>query len=141
MAHSQRTAALAAIERQLDVVLEQTLHAVVGEALAQLDKGNQPGGQRQVFGDMAQRGLFVEIGLFTVGGVGQGFFAGIGGFFRDRSVEDEDEDEYVWVCMGVETHWTGSTSRSTDMVAGSQWEQQAETRSRADEEEKERRFL
>ena len=90
MAHSQRTTALAAIERQLDVVLEQTLHAIVGEALAQLDKGNQPGGQRQVFGDMAQRGLFVGVGLFAVSGVGQGFFAGFGGFLREfRSVEDE----------------------------------------------------
>lgn len=53
VAHAQRPAALAAVERTQDVVLEQPGHAVVGESLAQLDHRHQPGGHGQVLGDMA----------------------------------------------------------------------------------------
>jgi hypothetical protein len=58
--HTEGTTALAAIEWQIDIVLEQTRHTVVGEPLAQFDHRYEPGGDRQVLGDMAQSpGLFL----------------------------------------------------------------------------------
>jgi hypothetical protein len=42
-----------------DVVLEQTLHAVVREAFAQLNDSNEPDSRRQPFANMAESFLFV----------------------------------------------------------------------------------
>lgn len=44
MSQTQSSTTLTAIKRQLDVVLEETLHAIVSETLAELDEGYEPGG-------------------------------------------------------------------------------------------------
>lgn len=72
MAHTEGAAALAAIQRTQNIVLEQTRHAIVCESLRQLDYGHQPGRNGQVLGDMAEGSLLVVVGLFAVGREGQG---------------------------------------------------------------------
>ena len=68
VSHTERTTSLATIPRPLNVVLEQTRHAVVGETLAQLDDGHQPGGERQVLCDMTQGNLLRECGFAAIRG-------------------------------------------------------------------------
>lgn len=66
--HTEGTTALAAIKRQIDIVLEQTRHTVVGEPLAQFDHGYEPGRDRQILGDMAQSPDLFLVGLLAIGG-------------------------------------------------------------------------
>lgn len=49
-----------------DVVLEQTLRAIVREALRELDDGNQVRRRREVLADAAQRALLMLAGLLAV---------------------------------------------------------------------------
>lgn len=72
MTHTKSTGATTAtIQWTQDIVLEQTRHAVVGETLAQLDNGHQPGGDGQVLGDMAQGALLILGRLLAIGGHGE----------------------------------------------------------------------
>jgi hypothetical protein len=66
VAHTESTTALTAVQRAQNVVLEQTRHTIVGEALAQLDDGHQPGGDGQVLSDVTQRTLLILCGFLTV---------------------------------------------------------------------------
>lgn len=81
MAHSQSSSTLTAIQRQLDIVLEQALHAIVCEPLTQLDNGYQPGRHGQVLCDMAQSRFLQFRGLFAVRSIRHGFFDGLEGLF------------------------------------------------------------
>lgn len=87
MAHAQRSSALTPVQRQVDVVLEQPRHAIVGEPLTQLDYSHEPGRDRQVLSDMAQPGFLIVVGFFAVGGVRERLLGGFEGgflFFRGR---------------------------------------------------------
>lgn len=77
MTHTQSTAALTAVQRAQNVVLEQTRHAVVGEPLAQFDNGHQPGGEGQILRDVAQDALLVIVGFLAVGSDGEVFLVKI----------------------------------------------------------------
>lgn len=110
MTHAQRSSSLAPVQRQVDVVLEQPRHAVVGEPLTQLDYGDQPGGDGQVLSDMTQSGFFVVVRFFAVGGVGESFFGGFEGgllFFGDGLGSVLLAKFTTHRAM---TYWTGSTS-------------------------------
>jgi hypothetical protein len=59
VAHAERTTSLTSVQRLLDVVLEDSRCAVVREALAQLDNGDEEGGFGERVTDAAQRALFL----------------------------------------------------------------------------------
>ena len=67
VAHAQAPGPVGALLAEADVVLEQALGAVVGEALRQLDDGDEVGRRGQVLADAAQRRLLVVVGLLAVG--------------------------------------------------------------------------
>jgi hypothetical protein len=64
--HTQGTTTFAAIERALDVVLEETGHAIVGEPFAQLDDSHQPGSHGKVLCHMSQSAFLIVSGLIAV---------------------------------------------------------------------------
>jgi hypothetical protein len=65
VSHAESTATLTAIERTLDVVLENTGGTVVGEALAKFDESDQEGGLGQRLTDLAQGAELFLGGLYT----------------------------------------------------------------------------
>lgn len=97
VAHTKGTTAFAAIQRSLDVVLEDTRGAIVGETLAKLDNGNEESGLGQRVTNVPQRLPFLFGGLYTfvaiVVMVGQSFFrapygADCGGLLIQRSTSN-----------------------------------------------------
>lgn len=65
VSHTEGTTTLAAIERALDVVLEDTGGTVVGETLAEFDKSDQEGGLGKRLADLAQSAELFLGGLYT----------------------------------------------------------------------------
>jgi hypothetical protein len=65
VSHAESTTTLAAIERTLNVVLEDTRGTVVGETLAKFDESNQEGGLGQRLADLAQSAELFLGGLYT----------------------------------------------------------------------------
>jgi hypothetical protein len=59
MSHAKGTTSLTAVKRLLHVILEDTTGAIVGEPLAKLDNGDQEGGFRKRFPNVAQSPLLV----------------------------------------------------------------------------------
>lgn len=66
MAKAQSAATLRAVIRTLDIVLEQTRHAIVREPFAQFYDGDQPCRQRQTLRDMLERLLLFFRGLLAI---------------------------------------------------------------------------
>ena len=67
MTHTQTSGSVRAVLVVADIVLEQALSTVVGEALSQLDNGDEVGRGRQVLADAAQSSLLVVVGLLAIG--------------------------------------------------------------------------
>jgi hypothetical protein len=74
MAHAKSTASLASVQRTLDVVLEQSRHAVVGEAFAQFDDSDKPSREGEVLRDVTQRLVLIIIRFLAIRGGGEGLF-------------------------------------------------------------------
>lgn len=68
VAHAETLGAILAVLVVADVVLEETLGTIVGEALGQLDNGNEEGRGREVLANTAQGATLVVAGLLAVGG-------------------------------------------------------------------------
>lgn len=68
MAHAETLGAILAVLVVADVVLEETLGTIVGEALRQLDNGNEEGRGGEVLANAAQGAALVIVGLLAVGG-------------------------------------------------------------------------
>ena len=63
MTESKTGRAISTIGTVVDVVLEETLAAVVGESFCELDNGDQVCGGRQVLADPAEGALLVLVGF------------------------------------------------------------------------------